>query len=71
MDGSDIVVPLKIASACLWRSGEDGAVNWNTIGAIELDLYESIYSTRCLPAGPVSATLRHSHQQDIFHLKAK
>ena len=28
--GSDTVVPLKMASACRCRSGEEGAVNWNT-----------------------------------------
>ena len=28
--GSDTVVELKIAKASRWRSGDEGAVNWNT-----------------------------------------
>jgi len=31
MEGSEIVVLLKIAKASRWRSGAEGAVNWKTI----------------------------------------
>jgi hypothetical protein len=30
-DGSDTLVELKIANAWRWRSGDEGAVNWNTV----------------------------------------
>ena len=39
MEGSEGVVPRKIARASRCRDGEDGAVNWKTAGPVNATLF--------------------------------
>lgn len=40
IEGSEGVLPWKMASASRWRDGDDGAVNWKTAGAESATLRE-------------------------------